>query len=461
MRLGRSKNRDRKDKEPKRMSAMQTHALGVKRYVAEDKDLRDQYQYEKIMKDAEKRIASELEKLKGLKNRPKSMEYFDTIARFYGARIKEIEMFKEKGGKVVGTFCSFVPDEVIVAFGALPIRLDCGFYEFIKPANDLLGDTALCPLARSTIGTKILTASPYMELCDMIISPAPCDAKLKMAEVLQDYVNVHIMNVPRAKGSDSVRKQWIDEIIEMKKKLEDLTGKKLKPVDLKAAIKTYQQAQFAWRKLVDLRRKSSVMWGRDALLVAWLAYIDDIKRWTINVEKLNSELEDMHKKGLEVADEEAPRIMLAGSPIMWPNWKLPDIIEESGGLIVCDELCSGMRVMYDPVVVDEWTEKSMIAALADRHLYPCTCPCFTPNYEREDNIMTRLKDFKADGVIIHVLKGCHLTSFDATKTTRFLRKNDIPVLKLESEYDVGDVGQLKLRIEAFLEMIHARKGTLI
>jgi len=431
-----------------------------KRYVLDQKDLRSHYQYGKIIKDAETRIKAELEKLKALKNRAESMAYFDNVAMFYGKRVEEIKKFKDQGGKVIGTFCSFIPNEIIVASGSLPIRLDCGFYEFIKPANDLLGDTAICPLVRSTIGTKILTASPYMELCDMIITPTPCDAKLKMGEVLQDYLPVHIMNLPRAKNRELVRRQWVAEIINMKSNLEAFTGKKITVKGLKEAIQLYQCAQFEWRKLTALRTKGNVLWGRDALLVAWLSYIDDVARWTENIEKLSTELKGMLKDGVAVCGEDAPRVMLAGSPIMWPNWKLPDVIEESGALIVCDELCSGMRVLYDPVVVDEWTEKSMVDALADRYLFPCTCPCFTPNIEREDIILNRMREYNADGVIFHVLKGCHLTSFDATKTTRFLRENDIPVLKLESEYDVGDVAQIRVRVEAFLEMIEAKKGFL-
>ncbi|MCK5548308.1 MAG: 2-hydroxyacyl-CoA dehydratase, partial [Thermoplasmata archaeon] len=87
--------------------------------------------------------------------------------------------------------------------------------------------------------------------------------------------------------------------------------------------------------------------------------------------------------------------------------------------------------------------------------------CFTPNIEREDIILNRVKEYDVEGVIFHVLKGCHLNSFDAAKTTKFLRKNDILIQKIESEYDVGDIGQIRVRIEAFLEMIEARKGALI
>jgi benzoyl-CoA reductase/2-hydroxyglutaryl-CoA dehydratase subunit BcrC/BadD/HgdB len=436
-------------------------AIPEKRYVSGRDDFRSESQEKKIIDEAENRISAELEKLKATKNRPKSMDYFDNIAKFYGPRIKEIKKFKEGGGKVIGTFCSFVPNEIIAASGSLPLRLDCGFHEFIKPANDLLGGAGLCPLVRSTIGSKILMASPYMELCDLIISPTPCDAKLKMAEMLQDFGPVHIMNVPRAKDKEFVRKQWTEEVFNMKRTLETFTGNTITVKGLKSAIRSYQEAEFAWRKLVALRKEGNVLWGRDALLVAWLSYLDDIGRWTKKVEKLSQELEGMLKNKVEVVDSDAPRIMLAGSPIMWPNWKLPNIIEELGAIVVTDELCSGTRAMYDPVVVDEWTEKSMMNAIADRYLFPCTCPCFTPNLEREENMLNRIKEYEVEGVIFHILKGCHLNSFDAAKTSKFLKDNDMLVLKIESEYDVGDIGQIRVRVEAFLEMINAEKGFIV
>jgi benzoyl-CoA reductase/2-hydroxyglutaryl-CoA dehydratase subunit BcrC/BadD/HgdB len=145
--------------------------------------------------------------------------------------------------------------------------------------------------------------------------------------------------------------------------------------------------------------------------------------------------------------------MLAGSPINWPNWKIPDLIEESGGIIVTDELCSATRVLSSPVVVDEYTVKGMKEAVSERYLYPCTCPCFSPNIERDDNLLNRIKEYRIDGVIFHVLKGCHLNALDATRIKAILEDAGVPMYTIESEYEMGDAGQIKLRFEAFLEMV--------
>jgi len=383
--------------------------------------------------------------------RPKAMEYFDEMSDHFGTRAEELRKFKEAGGKVIGSLCYFAPAEIVAAFGAVPVRFCSGVYEAVHPANDLLGDAGLCPLVKSTLGLKMSGASPILELCDLVIVPTPCDAKLKLGEILQDMVDVHLMNMPAVKTTEAGRQSWIGEIKGLVAMLEKRFGQKLRPHMLKKSIQTYQRAQAAWRRFSALR-KNGAIWGRDALLVAQLTFFDDIPRWTQNVQKLCDELE-----GRGPVAPDAARVMLGGSPIIWPNWKVPLLIEESGGIIIADELCSGSRTMYDPVVVEEWTLDGMLVALAERYMMPCTCPSFSPNLEREQNMLGKIRESGAEGMVFHVLRGCHLNSLDATKASRTLREQRIPMLKVESEYDEGDLEQVRTRVEAFIEMIKARR----
>ena len=408
---------------------------------------------DRIIDAARSQIQKHLAAMKAL-DRPKGMEYFDSMADIFGKRVEELKKFKEAGGKVVGSLCYFAPAEVVAAFGAVPLRLCAGVYEAVHPANDLLGDAGLCPLVKSTLGLKMSTASPLMELCDLIIVPTPCDAKLKMGEILGDLVDVHLMNMPAVKTTEVGRLGWIEEVKHLVLALEKRYNKKLRPAELKKAINTYQRAQAAWRRFTEQRAKGTI-WGRDALLVAQVSFYDDITRWTENVNLLSTEME-----GLKPVAPDAARVMLAGSPIIWPNWKVPLLIEESGGMIISDELCSGSRAMYDPVVVEEWTLQGMLSALGDRYIMPCTCPSFSPNLEREENMLQRMRTVKAEGAVYHVLRGCHLNSLDATKAERLLRREKLPMLKVESEYDEGDLEQMRTRVEAFIEMIKARREML-
>ncbi len=427
-----------------------------RKYVADHMELDLETQKKNIIDANKKLIARQLERHTNLKDRAKGMKYFDEVAKFYdNNRYKEIKKFKESGGKVIGTMCVFIPEELILASNAISVRLCSGFYEPVHPANELFGEVGLCPLVRSTLGCRMVQANPYFELCDVVFSPATCDGKMKLGETLSDYGEVLMINLPRIKEGDVTRRQWYEEIRFIGRKLEAITGTKLKRKRLQYAIDLYQRAHKAWFNLNELRKRDEVpIWGLDAMLVASTSFIDDKERWTKQVELLTKELKTENPV---VNNPDDPRVMLGGSPIIWPNEKITSLIEDSGGIIVTDELCSSMRIFYNPVVVDEYTEEDMFRALAERYLYPCTCPCFSPNDERDTLILNHIKNYQVDGLLFHVLRGCHLNSIESTRIDHLLRKNSISMLKLESEYDEGDIEQMLTRVEAFLEMLRVRK----
>jgi len=429
----------------------------VPRYITPGISDNVEFQRERTIEASKKQVQRELEGMRKMPGRPKAMEYFEKVAEFFTARADEVRLWKEQGGKVVGTLCLFIPHEIIDAAGALPLRVGSGFHEAVHPANELLADAGLCPMVKATLGCKMVESSPFLTMSDMLVGPTPCDAKTKLAEILQDYMPVLVINMPRIKSGSAVRRLWIDEIHILMDRLEELTGNKITPQALKRSVEKYHKAHLAWRRFMDIRKRGNVIWGRDALLIAQLSDIDNIERWAQNLQKLCDELEARTGKPEECVDKERPRILLGGSPIVWPNWKIPTLIEETGGIIAADELCSGMRVFRDPVVSDENSLESLVEAVADKYFYPCTCPSFSPNLEREDNILNMIKDYKIEGVIYHVLRGCHLNALDSTKVDVLLKANKMPVLKIETEYDEGDVEQIRTRIEAFFEMIFVKR----
>jgi len=429
----------------------------VPRYITPGISDNVEFQRDRTIEASKKQIAQELERMRKMPDRPKAMEYFEKVAEFYTIRAEEVKLWKEHGGKVVGTLCVFIPHEIIDAAGALPLRVGSGFHEAVHPANELLADAGLCPMVKATLGCKMVGSSPYFSMADMVVGPTPCDAKMKLAEILQDYMPVLIINMPRIKSGSAVRRLWNDEIHILMDRLEELTGNKITPLALKKSIDKYHKAHLAWHRFMDIRKRGNVIWGRDALLIAQMSDIDNIERWTLNLHKLCDELDARTGKPEEFVDKDRPRILMAGSPIIWPNWKMPMLVEESGGIIAADELCSGMRIFRDPVISDENSLDSLIEAIADKYFYPCTCPSFSPNLEREDNILNMIKEYKIEGVVYHVLRGCHLNALDGTKVDVLLKANKMPVLKIESEYDEGDVEQIKTRIEAFLEMIFVKR----
>ncbi|MGA1848919.1 MAG: double-cubane-cluster-containing anaerobic reductase [Thermoplasmatota archaeon] len=396
--------------------------------------------------------------LKKQRNRAKAMSYFDEVHKYGGARYLELKEFHEKGGKIVGTLCVMVPLELINAAGAESIRMCSGYYEPVHPANELLGDAGLCPMVKSTLGTKMVSSNPLVDLIDLVAGPATCDGKMKLAEILEDWVPVVMMNIPRVKVGDTSSKLWVKEMIYLKNRLEELTGNRITKAAIKKEIQKWNEANHLWMDLLEIRKSEKPpISGRDAMLIVQASQFDRIGRWNRKTRELMEELRTMKKKGLQAGEEGASRILLAGSPMMYPNFKIPTIIEESGGTIVTDELCTGFRLMADPVILEGMSKKELMEALAERYFFPCTCPCFSPNDERLRRMKESIKVYGIEGVVFHTLRGCHLNNLEATKIELALREMGIPMVKIESEYDEGDIEQVRTRVEAFVEMIKARR----
>jgi benzoyl-CoA reductase/2-hydroxyglutaryl-CoA dehydratase subunit BcrC/BadD/HgdB len=131
-----------------------------------------------------------------------------------------------------------------------------------------------------------------------------------------------------------------------------------------------------------------------------------------------------------------------------------------GGVVVADESCAGDRYLYDPVGSTERTINDQMLGIASRYLAPCVCPSFSPNDDRLTLIQRMITDFAVDGVLYHVLKGCVVYDFEVNRVENALRENQIPLLRVETDYNPEDVEQLRTRIEAFIEMLKSKRNRL-
>jgi benzoyl-CoA reductase/2-hydroxyglutaryl-CoA dehydratase subunit BcrC/BadD/HgdB len=415
------------------------------------------------MKAASQKVMAEnIERMKKADpKRPEAMKYFDEISNLFGKRQEEIQTEKEKGKKVIGYMCLFAPTELILAAGAIPVRVNSGWYDTSK-LGDRVVPVEVCPVIRSTIGAKMIELSPFLEQSDALISVLTCDGMTKLGEILSDYKTIWGMNVPRIKDSTQSLRFWNDEIKQMKTRIEQFTGNKITRKNLKEAIEISHRATKAFRRLQELRKGSPVIMGRDAMLVNQTFLWDDKQRWTEKTEALCDELEKRAQRKDWVSAPDTPRVMITGTPMFWPdNWKLPSLVEESNpqGIIVADEQCSGERILNDPVGVDEWSMDDMLNAIGERYLMASTCPCFTSKDGNEDRInwlLNKVKEWNVQGVIYYVVRGCMLYAMEYTRVKKALDKINIPVYYLDTEYTREDVGQMKTRVEAFLEMLTAR-----
>lgn len=389
------------------------------------------------------------------KNRPKGMDYADfVISEIHGLRIKELMDAKKEGRKVIGTFCLYVPEEIVLAADAVCVGLCAGADIGTEKAETMLPRNT-CALIKSFFGFKLENLCPYTESCDLIIGETTCDGKKKAYEIFNELKETFVIEIPQIRN-ESTESHWKSELRRLTAKIEEITGNEITAEKLQAAVKTVNEKRKALARLNKLRAADPApISGRDALLLNQVQFYDDPVRFTEKLNALCDELEKRVEEGVGVAEKGTPRILVSGCPMAAPNWKVPFVIETSGAVIVGEESCVGERGTRNLVSEEGTTKDEIIELIAERYL-KINCASFTPNPGRLEDIERMYREYNAQGVIHYALAFCGTYTTESYLVDKLGEEKGIPVLQLETDYGMGDVEQLQIRVQSFLEMLKAK-----
>lgn len=386
-------------------------------------------------------------------NRPAGMQYLDFVmSEIHGMRIHELVQAREQGRKVVGSFCVFVPEELILAVNGISVGLCTGAEVGFDLAEQYLPRNT-CALIKSSFGFKLGGLCPYIEASDVIVGENTCDGKKKGYEHLGGLVdNLYVMDLPQMK-SEAGKALLKAEFQRFATYLEELTGNKITAENLKKGIEIVNAKRESVARLAGLRSARPVpISGLDSLLINQIFFNEDPIRFTENINKLCDELEERIARNEGVADKNAPRILISGCPMAVPNWKVPGIVEQNGAVIVGEELCTGERGARWLTEVSGDTVDELIDDLVNRY-WQIDCAVFTPNEDRLKSIRKMVEKYNADGVLLYNLQFCQPYTIESGKFEKELENTDIPVLTIDTDYSHEDMGQLSTRVEAFIERI--------
>ena len=390
------------------------------------------------------------------KDRPEGMKYFDFVmSEVHGLRIKELMDAKAQGRIVVGSYCVFVPEEMILTVDGVSVGL-CAGAEFNFEGAETVLPRNLCPLIKSAFGFKLGRVCPYVEASDIVVGENTCDGKKKAYEVLTPMVkDLYVIDLPQMK-SDTGKGLLKEEYRKFMKKLEDASGRKITVDSLKKGIEVTNAKRKAVKRLAELRQADPApISGLDALLVNQVFFYDDPVRFTASVNTLCDELEQRVREGKGIFPKKTTRLLISGCPMAVPNWKVPWIVETSGAVIVGEESCVGDR--GTPWLTEEKGKSldELLESITERY-FKVDCAVFTPNPSRVDHVKDMYKRYNAQGVIHYSLQFCSPYTVESGPVEAKLEKAGIPVLRIETDYSQEDAGQIKTRIEAFRERIGAR-----
>jgi benzoyl-CoA reductase/2-hydroxyglutaryl-CoA dehydratase subunit BcrC/BadD/HgdB len=346
------------------------------------------------------------------------------------------------GKKVIGYYCTYIPEEIFTAAGVVPYRI-----RGLKGLDTLDADAYLsariCTFVRSSLAVALGGGYDFL---DGVVLTQACDHVRRGADIWRKKVKrpfYSFLSIPRT------QKEWVlewykGELSRLKAELEEHLGVAITPEKLTEAIKLHNEIRQRLKLLSGLRAgEKPPLSGEDALSITIASAVMPKEEFLKRIDSLISLLSDR-----ELDRDVRARLILTGGEFDEPDYLAT--IEDMGGLIVGEELCYGGRLFSEEV--DE--EKDPLDALARRYFFKIGCARMVGGFPgRLDSIIKMVAERNADGVVFQRIKFCDPWASDAHNLKYRLKGAGIPALFLEREYGVLARGQVRTRVQGFLESI--------
>jgi benzoyl-CoA reductase/2-hydroxyglutaryl-CoA dehydratase subunit BcrC/BadD/HgdB len=358
----------------------------------------------------------------------------------------DIEQAKAQGRAAIGFYCLYSPAEMAVAADAIPLPL-CGTRNDPIAAAEEILPRNLCPLIKSSFGFAVSDTCPFFRASDIIIGDTTCDGKKKMFELLSRYKPTFVLQLPQNQDPATALPFWRAELERFKQITEAHTGVEITVERLQAAIRLMNRERQARQAVMDLNQsRPAPLSGSRMLEILFKAgFLADKEKAIALMEAVVADGTLAPPPG---TGGQRPRILLTGVPVGLGSDKVVKIVEQCGADVVAFENCSGYKQAF---TVDE--TKDPMTALAEQYL---TTPCsvMSPNTGRFNLLKHMIKAFAVDGVIDLTWQACHTYNVEAFRVAEVIQAAcGRPTLHLETDYAESDTEQLRVRIEAYLEML--------
>ena len=353
-------------------------------------------------------------------------EIMNSLQHISEQNLVDIEQAKGQGRKVVGFYCLYSPTEIAVAAGAIPLPL-CGTRNDPIAAADEILPRNICPLIKSSFGFAVSDTCAFFRASDIIIGDTTCDGKKKMF--------------------------WRAELERFRKIMAEVSGRTIDTDCLRAAIRLMNRERRARKDLIDVNKaKPALLSGTQLLEILFkIGFLADKEKGISFMQAVTAEAEKGgFLPGTPGAEKgkRSKRILLTGVPVGLGSDKVVKIVEQLGATVVAFENCSGYKQAF---VVDE--DREPMDALAEQYL-ATPCSVMSPNEGRFALLEEMIREFRVDGVIDLTWQACHTYNIEAYLVDEMVQKKfGLPTLHLETDYAESDTEQIRVRVEAYLEML--------
>jgi benzoyl-CoA reductase/2-hydroxyglutaryl-CoA dehydratase subunit BcrC/BadD/HgdB len=358
---------------------------------------------------------------------------------------------KAGGRPIVGILCEYTPREVIMAAGGVPVCL-CGGSAGTIPDAERHLPANLCPLIKSTYGYHVQRSNPFLEMADLIVAETTCDGKKKMYELMGQTRPMYLLELPQKPEDPDALDHWRREVRKLKEHLESRFGTTITDRRLRQAVAVMNHER-------SLRRQSAELMEADPPPTTGRQLLDfrssisgipaDLEQYEKAISLLRARRGDPNLAG-------RVRVLMTGVPVPHGAERVVDIVENSGGVIVCMDNCTGLKPILedvDPTAIDP------LQAIADTYFH-LPCSVMTPNNRRLEVIRQLADRYRPHCVIELVWQACLTYDVEACRVRQLAEAGlNLPYLKIETDYSPSDSTRISTRVEALFETVRSRAGT--
>lgn len=362
--------------------------------------------------------------------------------------ISSLELVKS-GKPMIGWFCTYLPEEILLAAGLHSYRI-MESSPCISRARACLSSN-LCSYVMSSLEAAL--EGRYSFLDGLVIANS-CDAMRRLYDAWRHFVKappfIHMLDIPKKVDKESIKyfRQcliWLKEAIEAHYKI------KITEQALKEAINITNQTRRLLSQLYHLRKEDNPpINGVEISSIMKSAMTQPKEEFNKRLSSLLLEIKNRMSEP-NFSNTNRTRILITGGFI--DQTEIVRLIEGLGAHVVCEELCTGIRYFEDLVDVNI----EPLSALSKRYLNRPPCARMIDADKRFDYLWNLIEEYRIEGVIYYTLKFCDTNLFEFPYLRKRLREKGIPILFLDSDGSSSYLGQMRTRIEAFLESLTMRK----
>lgn len=350
----------------------------------------------------------------------------------------------------IGHVCAYTPVELLNAAGVKHVRLfKAGSPETVA-AGERYTQSVFCDFSKSFIG-GFKAGDPLYTSIDKLYSFHTCAAIKRASEVIEPFVPTKLLNLPKLRGNEESRAFFRDEIMVFRDDLAALVGREIHDSAISEQVSLYNRARRLLKDISELRkRKHPPLSGKEYLELVRAYYYVPVEELLPVYEGVCQQLRAVPDK----SENDRLRVMMAGSIVADGDRRLLDLIEDEIGMqVVVEDHCTGLKPFYHTIV----EQADPFRALADGYLDQAPCARMKSLEDNVEFSVSLAQEYAVDGVLYVSLKFCSCYGIAKKAFLDRFQSFGIPVLDVSSDYSESDHGQLKTRIEAFVEVLEARR----